>query len=100
MVIYARHQWFLPVILTTWEAEIGRIIVQGQPRQKVCKTPFKPIAGHSSIHLSFQSVQTAKVERLMVPGQPRQKTFQELILMGKKTGCGGTHLLFQLWQKE
>jgi hypothetical protein len=26
-------------ILATWEAEIGRITVQGQPKQKVWKTP-------------------------------------------------------------
>jgi hypothetical protein len=26
-------------ILTTWEAEIGRIVVQGQPGQIVCETP-------------------------------------------------------------
>jgi hypothetical protein len=28
----------MPVILTTQEAEIGRIVVQSQPRQIVCKT--------------------------------------------------------------
>jgi hypothetical protein len=27
-----------PVILATWEAEIRRITVRGQPRQIVCKT--------------------------------------------------------------
>jgi hypothetical protein len=26
--------WFQPVILAGWEVEIGRITVQGQPRQK------------------------------------------------------------------
>jgi hypothetical protein len=30
----------MPVILTTWEAEIRRIVVQGQPRQIVCETPI------------------------------------------------------------
>jgi hypothetical protein len=34
----ARCQWVRSVILTTWEAEIGRITVQGQPRQIVGKT--------------------------------------------------------------
>jgi hypothetical protein len=35
--------WFMLIILATWEAEIGRIMVQGQPGQKVSKTPFQPI---------------------------------------------------------
>jgi hypothetical protein len=26
---------FVPIILVTWEAEIRRIVVQGQPRQTV-----------------------------------------------------------------
>jgi hypothetical protein len=33
-------QWLIPVIPTTQEAEIGRITVQGQPRQKVSETPI------------------------------------------------------------
>jgi hypothetical protein len=37
------------------EVEIGRIKVQGQPRQKVRETPSQPIkAGCDSAHLSFQ----------------------------------------------
>jgi hypothetical protein len=31
-------QWFTPVILATWEAEIRRIMVRDWSRQKVSKT--------------------------------------------------------------
>jgi hypothetical protein len=32
--LQAGHQWLTPVILATWETEIQRILVPGQPRQK------------------------------------------------------------------
>jgi hypothetical protein len=43
----------MPIILATWEAEIGRVIVQS--RQKVCKTPFKQWLGvvEHTYHLSY-----------------------------------------------
>jgi hypothetical protein len=31
--------WLIPIVLVTWEVEIGRIIFQGQPGQIVHKTP-------------------------------------------------------------
>jgi hypothetical protein len=36
-------QWLILVILATWEAEIGRIKVRGQPQQVVPETPISKI---------------------------------------------------------
>jgi hypothetical protein len=38
-MVWARYWWFTPVILATWEVEIRRNTVQGQPRQIVHKIP-------------------------------------------------------------
>jgi hypothetical protein len=35
--------WFTPIILATWEADIGRIAVSGQPRQIVHDTSISKI---------------------------------------------------------
>jgi hypothetical protein len=35
----AKCQWLMLVILPTWEAEIRRISVQGQPGQRVLQIP-------------------------------------------------------------
>jgi hypothetical protein len=72
-----------PVRPAPWEAEIGRISIQGQPRQGVCKTPSQPIAGHGSVHLSSQPMQEAEICRITFLGQPGQKSLQDAISMGK-----------------
>jgi hypothetical protein len=41
MKLVPGHQWLTLVILATWKAEIGRIMIQGQPREIVCETPLK-----------------------------------------------------------
>jgi hypothetical protein len=45
----AGHQWVTSVILATWEAEIRRIRIGGQPGQKVLEGPSQPIVGCSGI---------------------------------------------------
>jgi hypothetical protein len=44
-VVYKPHGswWLMPIILATCEAEIRRIVVRGQPRQIVPKTPISKI---------------------------------------------------------
>jgi hypothetical protein len=40
-----RHQWLMPIILSTQKAEIKRITVQSQPQQIVHETSQKIAAG-------------------------------------------------------
>jgi hypothetical protein len=35
--------WHTPIILTTWEVEVGRIAVPGQCSKKVCDIPSQPL---------------------------------------------------------
>jgi hypothetical protein len=51
----------MPVILTTWEAQVRKIMVGGQSGKKVCKTLSLPIkAGHGGTHPSSQLCQKRK----------------------------------------
>jgi hypothetical protein len=71
----ARCQWLTPVILVTCEAEIGRIVVQGQSKQKVSKTPAQPIVGCSGTCLSSQAMWKTEIRTITVSGQPGQKSW-------------------------
>jgi hypothetical protein len=58
---FAGCRWLTPVILSTWEAEIGRMAVRGQPRQKSLQDPIstEKKAGLGGVHLSYQRQQEA-----------------------------------------
>jgi hypothetical protein len=45
-----------------WGAEMKRIVVQSQPRQRVCKNTFQPIIVPSDVHLSSQATQRLGLE--------------------------------------
>jgi hypothetical protein len=38
-VITTWAQWLTPIIPATWEAEIGKTVVKGQPEQKMLARP-------------------------------------------------------------
>jgi hypothetical protein len=80
----------MTVILDTLEAESRRIVVLGQPRQKVHETPSQPIAGHGGAHLSSQARGEAEIRRIVVPVQPWQKVCKTPS-QWRKDGYSGIH---------
>jgi hypothetical protein len=45
-------QWFMLVILATWEVEMEKISVH--KAKKILQTPSQPMAGYGGTHLSSQ----------------------------------------------
>jgi hypothetical protein len=45
------YRWLTPVFLATWEAEIGRITVQGPPRQISLETPSPKEPGENGLEV-------------------------------------------------
>jgi hypothetical protein len=73
------------------EVEIGKTVVQEQPRQKVCKTPISTsnwAQWHAPV---IPAVWEAELRRITIPGQPRQKSLQDLTSTEKSchTSDGG-----------
>jgi hypothetical protein len=62
----------MPIILVAWEAEIRKITVPRQPRQKVCETLSQKKAGCGSMSLSAAVVGSINEED-RDPSQPGQK---------------------------
>jgi hypothetical protein len=82
-------QWFMSVILATQEVEIRRIMVQGQPRQKVGESPSPPKAGHGDLCLSSQLFKRSKQEDYG-PGWTGQKLWRPYPKNNQsKKGMGG-----------
>jgi hypothetical protein len=59
------------------------IVVQGQPGQKVFKTPSHPMAGHGGMYLPFSYMGKHKYVAY-IPGQPGRKGRSYLKTSNKK----------------
>jgi translation initiation factor 1 (eIF-1/SUI1) len=57
------------VAQSTLEAEIRKIVVQGQLRRKICETLSQLTAGCGGIHLSSQLCREVQIRGLWCPNQ-------------------------------
>jgi hypothetical protein len=74
-------RWLTPLIPATWEAEIGRIEVWGQPGKKLRSSA-------TGIHLSFQ-LYKKNSHQDCCPGCPEQKTWDPIWKRTKAKRAGG-----------
>jgi hypothetical protein len=88
-----RHWWLLPVILAAWAVEIRRIMIQGQPGQKLHKIPSQPIAVCGSTCLLSHTSRRSRSEGSWFQAILGKKIFK--IVSQQKDGCSGEHLSFQ-----
>jgi hypothetical protein len=87
MTIITRYWWLTLVILATWEAEIWKITVQGQPGQKkIYKIPSQPITGHTGGHLSTQLLRRLRLRGLWFQASLGKKVCEITFSMEKKLG--------------
>jgi hypothetical protein len=92
----------MPIILATWEPEMGRITVWSWSQQ-VCETPSQQMAWFRCVHL------LSLIGRLRLKSHGsrpplgdrgwRDKSSQDFISMEKKTGHSGLCLSSQQWGK-
>jgi hypothetical protein len=95
------HQWLMPVILTTWEAKIGRITVWSQPRQIIHDAPISKktrakltrgmvqYGSSSRVPLQAWSPFAPKKKKKFLGYYPRVFAFKFTLLLDKKTSRPG-----------
>jgi hypothetical protein len=69
----AWHRWLTSVILATWEAEIGRIYIQGQPRLIVLETSSPKLQEQNGLEVC-SSGRASCVQTLAPLNRKKKKT--------------------------
>jgi hypothetical protein len=88
LLIFRVAKWLISIIPATQEAEIWRTMVQGQPRQKVCKNPSQQTSWRWW-HTPVVSATGESIgSRITVQGCPRakNKTYLKSKLKQKRVG--------------
>jgi hypothetical protein len=67
-----RRSWLKSIIRATWEGDIGRIAIQGQPSQKPHETLFQAMVGLSGVPLTSLATQGRTNRMMVVQARPGQ----------------------------